>query len=281
MYSALGSFYIPGVVMIFVYIRIFMVVYDRENLIKKFHHDQSPNLSVKSNQNGVSPKTDTARQKSRLPTWTSCLCFRRSSPANPPLKKSVSHHSCNHFPSIEQKQNGYLIYRFTNTTAANNPGSRDTHSPTQTPPITPKASMFCRPCKSSTNKLNNGSNDIYQYRRNCLAQVAAEYQFRTDDSPCYEFKTLESSLSPLFKCRSRSFEQSTTSRIRDLNAELSHSRQLKAAAAAAAAATMSTLNKEQALEQQVRISTVAREIENGGVRDMRSTRLSSCINRIK
>jgi hypothetical protein len=96
--------------------------------------------------------------------------------------------------------------------------------------------------------MSNISDDIYQYRRNYLAHVAAEYQFRNDDSPCYELKTFENSLSPLIKCRSRSFEQTATSKIRDLNTELSHSRQLKAAAVAAAA--VSTTNVPQ---QDVRI----------------------------
>jgi hypothetical protein len=79
------------------------------------------------------------------------------------------------------------------------------------------------------------SDDIYQYRRNYVAHVTAEYQFRTDESPCYELKTLENSISPLSQSQARSFEQATTSKIRDLNTELSHSRQLKAAAVAAAA----------------------------------------------
>jgi hypothetical protein len=93
--------------------------------------------------------------------------------------------------------------------------------------------------------MSHISDDIYQYRRNYLAHLGAEYQFRTDDSPCYELKTLEKSLSPLMKCRSRSFEQATTSKIRDLNTELSHSRQLKAAAiAAAAVSTTLTTDKQ-------------------------------------
>ena len=96
--------------------------------------------------------------------------------------------------------------------------------------------------------MSNISDEIYQYRRHYLAHVPVEYQFRNDDSPCYELKTLEKSLSPLMKCRSRSFEQSSTSKIRDLNTELSHSRQLKAAAVAAAA--VSTTNVPQ---QDVRI----------------------------
>ena len=90
-------------------------------------------------------------------------------------------------------------------------------------------------CTSSNKKLNHLTDDIYQSRRTYLAHIANEYQVRQDDSPCYELKTFEKSLSPLIKCRSRSFEQSATSKIRDLNTELSHSRQLKAAAQAAAA----------------------------------------------
>ncbi len=106
--------------------------------------------------------------------------------------------------------------------------------------------------------MSNISDEIYQYRRNYLAHIAAEYQFRTDDSPCYELKTFENSVSALIKCRSRSFEQAT-SKIRDLNTELSHSRQLKAAAVAAAAVstasttTTTTTNTKDASKQDVRI----------------------------
>ncbi|CAF5047639.1 unnamed protein product, partial [Rotaria socialis] len=82
--------------------------------------------------------------------------------------------------------------------------------------------------------------------------MSSEYQFHKDDSSCIELKTLDNSFSPLTKRRSRSFEQSTISKIRDLNTELSHSRQLKAAAAAAAAAisiTPPTEPKETILQE--------------------------------
>lgn len=63
---------------------------------------------------------------------------------------------------------------------------------------------------------------------------------------------MENSVLPLIKRRSRSFEQSAISKIRDLNTELSHSRQLKAAAVAAAAVT--TPITTTTIEQEVCIS---------------------------
>jgi hypothetical protein len=252
-YSALGSFYIPGVVMIFVYIRIFMVVYDRENLIKKFHHNTNnsthlSNIPAKSNQNGLINNGDISKNQKKISKFSSCCCcFRKSdSQENHSLKPSLPHYSLNNCPNIEQKQNGYLIYRFTNNNTTNNNinSTSNTSSPVHTSPSTSKRSFFCYSCPNSRKKMSHISDDIYQYRRNYLAHLGAEYQFRTDDSPCYELKTLEKSLSPLMKCRSRSFEQATTSKIRDLNTELSHSRQLKAAAVAAAAVSTTTNSKD-------------------------------------
>jgi hypothetical protein len=107
-YSALGSFYIPGVVMIFVYIRIFMVVYDRENLIKKFHNNYNPpsNISLKSTQNSTINNPNTIEIKNKKNNFTKfstccCFCFQKQTPQ---LSKASN---------IEQKQNGYLVYRFT------------------------------------------------------------------------------------------------------------------------------------------------------------------------
>ncbi len=247
--------------MVFVYIRIFMVVYDRENLIKKFHNNTNTtnnNQSIKSNQNGLITKQDISNNKTKFQKFSSCCCFcfkKSYSQQNHSLRPSIPHYTFTNCPTIEKKQNGYLIYRFTNTNNNNNNNSNTT-SPVNTPSLNSKTSIFCHSCTNSTKKMSNISDEIYQYRKNYLAHIAAEYQFRTDDSPCYELKTLENSLSTLIKCRSRSFEQST-SKIRDLNTELSHSRQLKAAAVAAAAVSSATTttatNIKDASKQDVRI----------------------------
>ncbi len=245
--------------MIFVYIRIFMVVYDRENLIKKFHHhhNNDHHHSTKSNHNGLIHKSDQSKNKKKFQKFSSCCCFcfrQTHSQVNHSLRPSIPHYTFNNCPTIEQKQNGHLIYRFTNNNNNNNNNNSNsnTTSPVDTPPSNSKTSVFCHPCTNSTRKLSNISDEISQYRRNYLAHIAAEYQFRTDDSPCYELKTLEESLSPLIKCRSRSFEQATTNKIRDLNTELSHSRQLKAAAVAAAAVSTTTTNTNETFKQTVR-----------------------------
>ena len=233
--------------MIFVYIRIFMVVYDRENLIKKFHNDHSSTLSLKSNANSLINPEEISKKQTPCAKFSSCCCrfFRKTS--------SLPQYSYNHCPAAEQKQNGYLVYRFTNNNInnSNNNYASNPNSPMHTPPSSAKASLFCQSCTNSKKKLSHLSEEIYQYRRNYLAHIAAEYQFRNEESPCYELKTFENSLSPLMKCRSRSFDQ-PTSKIRDLNTELSHSRQLKAAAVAAAAAAGSTSGKE-AFKQHVRL----------------------------
>jgi hypothetical protein len=227
-----------------------MVVYDRENLIKKFHNNTTPNnnqpsnVSIKSNHNGIMNNIDITHKKTKFQKCPSCccFCFRKKPQENQSLRTSIPHYPYNNCPLIEQKQNGYLIYRFTNTsTTTTNNNNSNTNSPVHNRSTSSKTSLFCRPCKTSSKKqISNISDEIYQYRRNYLAHINTEYQFRNDDTPCYELKTFEKAVSPLIKCRSRSFEHSTASRIRDLNTELSRSRQLKAAAAAAAAAGVST-----------------------------------------
>ena len=199
-----------------------MVVYDRENLIKKFHNDHASTLSLKSNANSLINSEEFKKNKNPCLRFSSCCCrlFRKTS-------SSLPQYTYNHCPAIEQKQNGYLVYRFTNNN--HNTHASNTNSPLHTPPTSAKSSIFCHPCTNSKKKHRHLSEEIYHYRRNYFANIAAEYQFRTDESPCYELKTFENSLSPLMKCRSRSFDQ-PTSKIRDLNTELSHSRQLKAAA---------------------------------------------------
>lgn len=250
-YSALGSFYIPAVIMIFVYIRIFMVVYDRENLINKFHDSNQNNnnninnnnnnnnissqIPLKSNQNGLTSTKNLSDglndnqknliNKQNKSSSCCCLCSRKKSKENPVvLTQQLSSSSTNtnintHCSNVERKPNGYLIYRFTNP---NNNNS--TNSPPHTPPtsITKSiaATTFCRPCTLSTKKIINLSDEISNYRRNYLSHIGAEYQFRTGDSPCYELKTFENSLPPLIKCRSQSFEQqSSINSTRDFNTE--------------------------------------------------------------
>ena len=230
-YSALGSFYIPAVIMIFVYIRIFMVVYDRENLINKFH-DNTPNnnninnstltISSKPNQNGVtngSNDNDTNVAKSSTKRcFCCCLCFRKPSLQNHPMiihTTSIPQFN-NHPPNPERKQNGYVIYRFTNHQ------NNSTHSAPNTPPLLPKTKAFCRPCTMSTKKMANLPDEVHHNRRNYLSHKGAEYQFRTGDSPCYELKTFENSLPSLIKCRSHSFEQSPTNPRREYSADFIH-----------------------------------------------------------
>jgi hypothetical protein len=254
-YSALGSFYIPGVVMVFVYIRIFMVVYDRENLIKRFHnstpatnnHPQS-SLMTKTNPSGILSNTPTiSKNKRKFQRISACCCFCFRS------KSELTTTSSSHYPGfgIEQKQNGYLVYRFTNNNNNNNAAyHNNSSSPQHSPSPKPRSSFFCRPCSNSTKQLNNQSDDLYQYRRNYLTGVPGDYQVRNDDSSCSELQTFEKSIIPLMKCRSRSFEHTAINRIRDLNAELSRSRQLKAAAAVASIST-TIINPRNALRYAV------------------------------
>ncbi len=231
-YSALGSFYIPAVVMIFVYIRIFMVVYDRENLINKFQHDQNNNssnrMSVKTNQNGLinlpdgtnDNNTKLIKNQSKKSSCC-CLCFRKRSPKM--LTHQTSDPSSNtNYPKPERKANGYLVYRFTNNNNHNTSSNSVPDASSGISKVT-TSTIFCRPCTISTKRMANLSNDMYHYRRNYLSGIGAEYQFRTGDSPCYELKTFENSLPPLTKCRSHSFEQSPTCNKRDLNTQLKSS----------------------------------------------------------
>jgi len=242
-YSALGSFYIPAVVMIFVYIRIFMVVYDRENLINKFHdssnnnnhHNNNSSIQIpsKSSQNSLInakiPSNVTHDNKTNLINKTKksfccCLCIRKKSQQNHPIIPNQTSLPLmnNNYSNIERKPNGYLIYRFTNP----NNNNSNTNSAPNTPPSIPKTKTFCRPCTISTKKSTNLSDEIYNSRRNYLSHIGAEYQFRTGDSPCYELKTFQNSLPPLIKCRSHSFEQSPTNQRRDFNTEFHHNQQL-------------------------------------------------------
>jgi hypothetical protein len=239
-YSALGSFYIPAVVMIFVYIRIFMVVYDRENLINKFHDNNNDNnhnhpsiqISLKSNHNGLLNAKNLSDGSNDNPnnlinktkkSFCCYSCIRKMSQENHPM---INHQTSlslinNNCSTIERKQNGYLIYRFTN----HNNSSTNSAPNTPSPSIS-KTTRFCRPCTISTKKMTNLSDEISNYRRNYLSHIGAEYKFRSGDSPCYELKTFQDSLPPLIKCRSHSFEQSPLNQTHDLNTEFNHNEQL-------------------------------------------------------
>ena len=216
-----------------------MVVYDRENLINKFHdstqnsqnnnnnnnnsnHSPVP-ISSKTNQNGltnaVNDNNINLGKSSKKRSLCCCLCLRKESPPNhhpliihPTAMPSLN----NHCPNPERKQNGYVVYRFTN------PPTNNAHSAPNTPPLLPKTKTFCRPCTISTKKMSNLSDELNNNRRNYLSHKGAEYQFRTGDSPCYELKTLENSLPSLIKCRSHSFEQSPTNPRREYSADFIH-----------------------------------------------------------
>jgi hypothetical protein len=234
-YSALGSFYIPAFVMIFVYIRIFMVVYDRDNVMNKFHDRNNTNtnspvqMSLKTNQNDLINAKNLSNglnnnnviNKTKK-SFYCCLCCRKKSDENSPNiihQPSIPpfNHNCS---TSERKANGVLIYRFTNH------HNNSTNSAPTTPPSITKSKTFCRPCTISTKKMTNLSDEIYHYRRNYLSRMGAEYQFRTGDSPCYELKTFENSLPPVIKCRSHSFEESPTNQRRSFNTEFHHHQQL-------------------------------------------------------
>ena len=213
-YSALGSFYIPAVVMIFVYIRIFMVVYDRENLIQKFHEKnyQSPG---QVHQNGLTHKrtlsdgTNIAGadlRKGRSKSCCTCPCFPRYSRRNTALIAHPSTSFQNHCSLLESKP--------TETRCINQNRNR-AHSKVSRLPKKSASTIFCRPCTLSSRKPANLSEEISHYRRHCLSSIGAEYQFRTGDSPCYEKKTFVNSLPPLQKGRSHSLEQLPTIPVSD------------------------------------------------------------------
>ncbi|CAF3792739.1 unnamed protein product [Adineta steineri] len=244
-YSALGSFFIPAVVMIFVYIRIFMVVYDRENIIKKFHVNDTitpaQNL-LKSNQNGKANAKNSSDgtydnnknliKRTKTSFCCCCLCFQKKSHED---KLVITHQTVNDSRSnSKQKQNHSFIYRFPNKNTHINTSKSAPNTPlsiskkaTTTTTTTTTTTIFCRPCTISTKKMTNLSDEIYHYRRNYLSGIGAEYQFRSGDSPCYELKTFQDSLPPLIKCRSHSFEQSPTRTKRDLPTEFNPNGQLQ------------------------------------------------------
>ena len=225
--------------MIFVYVRIFMAVYDRGNLITNFQNTNASTTSLKPIAiNGILNRNESTTKSSRLFRCISCRCFQRSSRQDSLMTNALPVCSFNHGPAIEQKQNGYLVYRFTNGTNNVKSSGSTAHSSQSTVPMTSKtkASTFTRSAPNKSTKfMNTISDEHYSNSRNYLTQnVVTDFAYRTEDSS----KLNETpAWIPVFRCRSRSFEQSTLSKVRDLNTELSHSRQLKAAAEAAAAIT--------------------------------------------
>ena len=205
-YSALGSFYIPAVIMIFVYIRIFMVVYDRENLIKKFHEKDYPtsiagkypngSIANRSLLNGNHVLDDeTSNRKSRC---SSCLrsCWKKSSASNPSLSNRFSSSLQNHCSTPSDGK--YLNQRI----------ATNTHSFPR-PPSSRRSTtaFFCRPCSliNGRKKLTLDEK-LSHYRRQYVSGLGAEYQFRTGDSPCYERKRFVDGLDPLNHRRTHSLE---------------------------------------------------------------------------
>jgi hypothetical protein len=211
-----------------------MVVYDRDNLINKFHDNNNNNnnspiqVPLKSNQNGLTNDNNTNLLKAKTKkSFCCCLRVRKKSEENHSMiiHQTSIPSSTNHISNPERKPNGYLIYRFTNHHHHNN-NNNSTNSAPNTPPSLSKTKTFCRPCTISTKKMTNLSDEVDNYRRNFLSHIGAEYQFRTGDSPCYELKTFQNSLTPLIKCRSHSFERSPTNPRHDFNTEFIHQQQL-------------------------------------------------------
>jgi hypothetical protein len=211
-YSALGSFYIPAVVMIFVYIRIFMVVYDRENLIKNFqekNHQPSLQMSSKVLTNGLiqhrNPSNGTNvfvndRVRSHSKACGSCSCFSKHVRSTAACNKRPSTLSYQQSAHIDDKQQEM---RSINTNNHNSFGTI----------LTKKSAtnLFCRPCSLSVKKPINLAHEISHYRRNYISGIGAEYRFRTGDSPCYEKRTFDSTSLQLSQRRSQSLETLSTS----------------------------------------------------------------------
>ncbi|CAF3435741.1 unnamed protein product [Rotaria socialis] len=253
-YSALGSFYIPAFIMIFVYIRIFMVVYDRENLMQKFYNNNNNNnrnrtiqtspsktnqnglINIKNTSNGANDTNNKDLKKRREKSYCCCLCFRKRFQQN---DASINHQRSlspfnNNCLNTEQKPNGSLIYRFTSNNNMNMNTSNYydcSNSTPNTPPLTSKVTtagtLFCRPCTISTRKITHLSKENYYRRRKYMSHIGAQYQFRTCDSPCYELKNIQNSLPSLIRCRSHSFDRASIRSKNDLNVEKKQNRSFK------------------------------------------------------
>ena len=209
--------------MIFVYIRIFMVVYDRENLIKKFHeknYQMPAQLPLKVNQNGLINKK-TSSESTSVPaddminhqshSCNLCSCFSKPIRRHPPLIINASLSCQNHHSKLQDKSHNH---RYTNQ------NSNNSSNPLASVLTKKSAStIFRRPCSFPIKKATNLEEEISNYRRNLLSGIGAEYQFRTGDSPCYEKKTFVHSLPSLNKRRSHSLEHLPSTSKCDYNVE--------------------------------------------------------------
>lgn len=197
-YSALGSFYIPAVVMIFVYIRIFMVVYDRENLIKKFHEKDHVTSVPAKYQNGSANSRavldgnahdddDLIDRKHKVSCL--CACWKKSSRSNHQLSVRISSPISRDSKQSQQRT-------IAKTHSIGSPAEKRS-----------ARMMFYRPC-SLINRRKEVTLDekLSRYRRQYASGLGAEYRFRTGDSPCYERKTFVDSVELPNQRRSHSLE---------------------------------------------------------------------------
>ena len=192
-----------------------MVVYDRENLIQKFHEKNyhSPGqVPLKAHQNGLTNKGTSSDastadpMKSCSKSCCPCPCFPRYSRRNTTLITHPSTSFHNHCSILEDKSVETRLL---------NPNKITAHSKGHRLPKKSASTIFCRPCTLSSRKPINLSEEISHYRRNCLSGIGAVYQFRTGDSPCYEKRTFGNSLRPLHRGRSHSLEQLSTPSVSD------------------------------------------------------------------
>ena len=229
-----------------------MIVHDRKKLVKEFCvNNRSLNASTKSNPNDYLNNTHISIAKKsggRIPPWC-CYHLRKRYQESQPSEKSLSHYSLDHHSAIQQKNDRYLTYRFTNNNNNKHNTSRnsDINSPIQNRRPTPTISIVCHLSKNRRKELSNISDDIYQYRCNYLSNIAAGCQLDNDDSPCYELETSENFLFSPIKHRSSLFEQSMSSKICTLN--------IKAARVPAASISAAT-NANNELKQEVRTISV-------------------------
>ena len=206
--------------MIFVYIRIFMVVYDRENLIKKFHdknQQSSAQINSKAHQNGLDKSRwllDSGNKKlpangvisSDSRSSCSCRCFLKYLRAN---RTSTTLHSSS-FPN-----DCSTLGDKADLTNCINQTHQESHPTLSSSTKKTNSNLFCRPFTLSTKRSINLADEISHYRRNYLSGRGSEYRFRTGDSPCYERRTFLDSATPLTKIRSQSLEQISMGKGKD------------------------------------------------------------------
>lgn len=187
-----------------------MVVYDRENLIKKFH-DTNPQTSTlpttKSHQNGLenhrmltdihngpvnASKDSNSKSSCNCGLFSSCL--RPKSGQNLNRSSSANHTHSNICDNLDPTEHVQPMNRHGNVSMA----------------ITKKLNEnpISRPCTLPIKKNINLAEEISRYRRQYfLSGRASEYRFRTGDSPCYQRKTFVNVSSSVNPTRSQSLEQ--------------------------------------------------------------------------